>query len=69
MGNGGTMSAMVKECWCRGFKGSKGMQVFEKLNWVMKGLVDWKRQKWCSSKVYIDNLREKLCAALRGPVF
>lgn len=54
---------------CRGFKGSKSMQVFEKLKWVRKGLVDWKRHKWRSSKVYIDNLREKLCAAFRGLVF
>ncbi|ONI29028.1 hypothetical protein PRUPE_1G176500 [Prunus persica] len=45
------------------------MQVFEKLKWVRKGLVDWKRHKWRSSKVYIDNLREKLCAAFRGLVF
>ncbi|CAB4294161.1 unnamed protein product [Prunus armeniaca] len=59
--------AVVKERWCREFKRSKGMQVFEKLKWVRKGLVDWKRQKWRSSKVYIENLREELCAALRGP--
>lgn len=61
--------AVVKERWCRGFKGSKGMQVFEKLKWVRKGLVDWKRQEWRSSKVCIDNIKEELCTALQSSVF
>ncbi|CAL9003580.1 unnamed protein product, partial [Prunus brigantina] len=60
---------IVKERWRKGFCGSKGLQVFEKLKWVRKGLVDWKRQEWRNSKVCIDSLRTELHTELQARDF
>ncbi|CAB4308255.1 unnamed protein product [Prunus armeniaca] len=57
---------LVKERWRRGFRGSRGLQVFEKLKWVQKGLVHWKRQEWRNSKICIDRLRIELQTELQA---
>ncbi|CAB4299176.1 unnamed protein product [Prunus armeniaca] len=60
---------VVEERWCRQFPGSRGLQISGKLCWVRKGILDWRRSEWRSSKATIALLQQQLKATYLAPDF
>ncbi|CAB4310240.1 unnamed protein product [Prunus armeniaca] len=58
---------VVQHRWARQFTGPRGVQVTKKLRWVRRGLLDWRRSEWWSSKASIELLRKDLCQAYFAP--
>ncbi|CAB4269470.1 unnamed protein product [Prunus armeniaca] len=60
---------VVEVRWCRQFPGSRGLQISGKLCWVRKGILDWRRSEWRSSKATIALLQQQLKATYLAPDF
>lgn len=60
---------VVKERWGKLFRGARSLQVVSKLQWVRKGILNWRRSEWRSSQVRIEALRGELCTAYQESNF